>query len=755
MSRVLRIDSDNIIIGRDLMNGNSNLVEWKSPLSKLVDGERMFNECSGLSFFNGDLSSLKTAENMFNGCSLDCDSIASIADTISDFSEVDFVDDAPWVYDIEGNLITIPSEKRGRITINVNEGLLTDYDYIKTVNPFLQKIHQKNWRLDRNIPFYYNKSFKIVFKRLIRSSLIKRFETKLIAIFNFKFLRSQGKTVIPSVTISKNDNNIIDKQIFSTIFQNDFTPDSVDNDDGSASANFDFKCIDDTDDALYNVVFNFALKSSGTDLQLKFNDNSINWRVLIYDIDTPIYYDISEETGYCPDAEGWNTEVYVPNNLTITYITEDGTMMNSNAKVGTIELDKLETAPYVFYNVNTLTSCTCDFPELINGQGMFAECTNLTTYTGNLSKLQNGELMFMNCNLSEFNCNLSYLIKASQMFHNCKNLTTFNGSLDSLTCDDLLFDGCTSLQTVTIDNMGNMRDASSMFTNLESLKAVTIRNMDNLLSAREMFSGCKVIDLETIKNMSENLPNISSLNRNIDSHWTYTDSDGNQQVIEKERRGIICLRAKLRDNVADYTNEIKTIQPYLDKILEKGWYIDRNDDERVVGYDVYGYWDYYCPVYALPFHYQCKFKLTIVLKGKTYYDGYITLDIYRFQGYGLSKLRSGGSKGRGEIYWSSDTNPNVNLLEWLYYTPPSDYQQIKPTNGFYNWQSSKSWDESKTYQDDGSCQGDFDVRVGILNTDLRFTLSLKTTKREVTSLTVKSSTDDKGRAHTVTVELVK
>lgn len=751
MSQVFKIDSDNIIIGRDLMNGNSNLVSWDSPLSKLVDGERMFNECSNLSSFNGNLSSLKTAENMFNDCSLDCDSIASIAFELSDFSEVDFVDDVPWVYNVEGNLITIPSEKRGRITVNVNEGLSTDDYYIKAVNPFLQNIHQKKWRLNRNIPFYYNKQFKLQFDRRRNSSLGKRWDHELTAIFDFEFTRGQGESVTPSVKISDN-NGRIDEQNFSPNFLNPFAPDSLDNDDGSASVDFDFGCVDST---LRGKVFKFKLHSNGTDLQLEYTDNVSDWRVIIYDVETPIYYDISVDTGYCPNAEGWNTEVYVPNNLTITHVKEDGIMTNGDAKVGTIELDKLKEAPYVFENVNTLSSCTCDFPELINGQGMFWGCENLTTFTSQMPKLQNGELMFGKTKIETFDSNLSSLTNASQMFHNCENLTSFNSSLDNLICDGMLFDGCTSLQTVTIDNMGNMRDASTMFINLESLKSVTIGNMDDLLTARDMFNGCKVIDIETIKNISEKLPNISSLNRENNSHWTYIDENGNEQTIEKGRRGIICLRAKLRDNVVDYTNEIKTIQPYLDKIIEKGWYIDRNDDERVVGYDTYGYWDYYCPVYALPFHYQCKFKLTIVVKGKTYYDGYITLNIYRFQGYGLSKASSGGSKGRGEIYFKTDVNPKIDLLDWFYHYAPTDYDQIKPTKGFYNWQSSKSWEESKTYEDDGSCQGKFKIRVGVDDVDVRFTLSLTTTKRNVTSLTVDSSSDDKGRAHKVTVELVK
>lgn len=68
MSAICIIESDKIAVGSNLMQNNTDLVEWNSNLSNLINGQNMFDGCSALTTFTSNLSSLENGRYMFNSC---------------------------------------------------------------------------------------------------------------------------------------------------------------------------------------------------------------------------------------------------------------------------------------------------------------------------------------------------------------------------------------------------------------------------------------------------------------------------------------------------------------------------------------------------------------------------------------------------------------------------------------------------------------------------------------------------------------
>jgi hypothetical protein len=138
-----------------MFKGCHNLTTFNSDLSSLVDGGEMFYECNSLTTVSSNFSSLKTAVDMFYNCPLNVESITSVAENIPNLSEVDFTTDDAWKYNTIDKEVIIPSDKRGKITFNVSENLLSDENYITNVQTPLDEISSKRWDVDRNIPFKY------------------------------------------------------------------------------------------------------------------------------------------------------------------------------------------------------------------------------------------------------------------------------------------------------------------------------------------------------------------------------------------------------------------------------------------------------------------------------------------------------------------------------------------------------------------------------------------------------------------------
>ena len=86
-------------------------------------------------------------------------------------------------------------------------------------------------------------------------------------------------------------------------------------------------------------------------------------------------------------------------------------------------------------------------------------------------------------------------------------------------------------------DMPNLVEGNSMFIHGK------IKNFDGdlrgLKTGYNMFHDTK-LSLQSIKNISENIKNISNLNRNNDDDWTYT-INGEKQTISKDKRGLISI----------------------------------------------------------------------------------------------------------------------------------------------------------------------------------------------------------------------
>lgn len=65
MSEFCTIKSNDITIGRNLMEDAHNLVSWDSDLNSLVDGYRMFYHCSALTNFKANTPNLVNGNRMF------------------------------------------------------------------------------------------------------------------------------------------------------------------------------------------------------------------------------------------------------------------------------------------------------------------------------------------------------------------------------------------------------------------------------------------------------------------------------------------------------------------------------------------------------------------------------------------------------------------------------------------------------------------------------------------------------------------
>ena len=310
MAKVSVIDSGNITIGSKLMKNNTDLIQWNSPLNKLedgsqmfegcskmnvfsggdltslksgvnmfngcsslteftdtlsvlYDGESMFNGCSRLSHFSSDLSSLKTGIGMFNGCPIDATLIENITTSLPNLFDVDFNNDDYWSYQLNDNSVIIEPNKRGIITFNVPYSLSSDEDYIKTVNPHLNTLYSKKWKVERNIPFYYDKSFFIEIE--IKKS--GTWDRDLYAFLNFKFTRNAGEEVTPNAVLLDGHGKVspFEGSVRHSFYKN-FIPSHINatEDDGSGSATYRLIAVS----LFQGMSFIFNLTAEGSDLKL-------------------------------------------------------------------------------------------------------------------------------------------------------------------------------------------------------------------------------------------------------------------------------------------------------------------------------------------------------------------------------------------------------------------------------------------------------------------------------------------------------
>ena len=180
---------------------------------------------------------------------------------------------------------------------------------------------------------------------------------------------------------------------------------------------------------------------------------------------------------------------------------------------------------------------------------MFESCSNLTSFNGDLSSLESQYRMFANSALPTWDVDLPNLTNGGGMFFNCTNLSTFYSDLSSL------IDGYCGLGSV--EGMFANSSLSEFESSLKSLK-----------SGYQMFAGCTNLTDKSIAIIAGSINDISGLDKNNDSNWTYTYFDNSQtrsRTISSNARGAINIGNKqLTSNDHLYKNCIAILQ-------EKGW----------------------------------------------------------------------------------------------------------------------------------------------------------------------------------------
>lgn len=181
--------------------------------------------------------------------------------------------------------------------------------------------------------------------------------------------------------------------------------------------------------------------------------------------------------------------------------------MADNRKLGIIQISKLKEAPGLMADNEYLTSVNCPFPELINGRGMFSNCSNLTSFTStDLGKLQNGSNFLYNTSISQFTTDLPSLTNADYMFDDCKYLTTVRSNMPSLGSGGsgktlVLPDSVTtfegSLESVTSFELpANIQTFKGSLKNLTNGSGLFYESSANSLSVFES-------DLSSVQNFGE------------------------------------------------------------------------------------------------------------------------------------------------------------------------------------------------------------------------------------------------------------
>ena len=417
------------------------------------------------------------------------------------------------------------------------------------------------------------------------------------------------------------------------------------------------------------------------------------------------------------------------------------------SKVGIIEYEKLVNGSKLMYNNENLTSMECDFPLLENGENMFCGCTNMVTLKTSLDSLTSAKNMFSGCSnvetiyfehlggddvtkeilvdfvgsdkLKSIHIGSLGIIDGSILISTGEKRGTFNSvdfpSVTQLEIESMpnLEDGYMmfykpNFQSFTCD-MPSLKSGERMFSGMHKSWAGASEynyaltdftcNMPNLVEGNSMFiygkiknfdgdlSGLKTgydmfhdtkLSLQSIENISETIQDISNLDRNNESDWTYT-INGEQQIISEDKRGLISICGEIG------SSNLKNVQQHFDKITDKGWYVIRNGQVlRDSNYlPINGY---------IPFYYQYNYSIRIEKLNKNnisagYYEIY-NVDFEttheRYQGYSSDMTCSPNFKVGDAGYWSAQGNG------------------LQPIKGGFSDKSGHTWEEAKTYLDDGS-----------------------------------------------------
>lgn len=261
-----------------------------------------------------------------------------------------------------------------------------------------------------------------------------------------------------------------------------------------------------------------------------------------FEIDSP--YNVTSSEATIPNLDRWGYGV----NLYLKKVV-DGVGFGDLPDIR-IETNKiLDVSGVVDRWKTTLYEWDSDLSSLRTCSGMFESCSNLTSFNGDLSSLESQYRMFANSALSSWDVDLPNLTNGGGMFFNCTNLSTFYSDLSSL------IDGSCGLGSVA--GMFQNSSLSEFESSLKSLK-----------SGYQMFAGCTNLTDKSIAIIAGSINDISGLDKNNGSNWTYTYFDNSQtrnNTISSNARGAIHIGNKqLTSNDHLYKNCIAILQ-------EKGW----------------------------------------------------------------------------------------------------------------------------------------------------------------------------------------
>lgn len=302
-------------------------------------------------------------------------------------------------------------------------------------------------------------------------------------------------------------------------------------------------------------------------------------------------------------------------------------------------------------------------------------------------KLVNGsKLMYQNTDLVSVECTFPALVNGQNMFDGCSSLQSFNSDLSQLVTGENCFNN-TVLKTYK-GNLGNLKNGYNMFNT-------------------------KTLTVNSIKNISESISVINHLNRDNDDDWILSDG-----VIPYEKRGIITIRGGLRKNHTEWTNDdVKKVQNYIDDIIRKGWYIDINDGGTRREDNGHGENWVYANAHNIPFCHYGECDLNISVNGTKLFSGRLGLTFVRHQGWPLYNGRYiigdlAYYPGCGCFIVKVVTgNTTINKMSYVEGYMTSDSNMITPKKGYFNISDSKTWQESQTYLDDGTCEGQFKIHM--------------------------------------------
>ena len=211
------------------------------------------------------------------------------------------------------------------------------------------------------------------------------------------------------------------------------------------------------------------------------------------------------------------TTVNMPN----TYNLENGNnMFDQCTNLTTFaipSLQKLKNGSRMFFKCNNLSfdniPVSEGFPELINGDNMFAMCKKLTTVDlKNTNKLVNADYMFLGCIALTEVKNLNHCTALKSMYFMFQNTHITSIDLSGLSAVENIscaFWECTNLTTVTgLNNLVNCTNISSIFkgcTSLTNLNNGQEVLLPKVVDAHNMFENCTAL-----KQVKLNLPSITN-----------------------------------------------------------------------------------------------------------------------------------------------------------------------------------------------------------------------------------------------------